>query len=346
MGVINFTFNRGLYIIGNHEVTVESEDCIKLGNYRKFIHMFKKPHPMNELEIMNKSDTVVLYLTDDKNNPEMPLVVEIWTKDYEVRRYSYSEMVEKNYGSITHLTKLSDNLAKELKDELYKIGGRISFIVDKAEDYKDVKVTKEPIKDEDFLMIAHSPQCEFKSSILTCSNQCDLLGYMAVDYNSKELKAIVVYFHVNDKKFKVPLLVALEATKKENGLHLEYWAFDGMEGKMKKYSILSSSKIPIINDVKAVYYSYENEINSLISKDDQKQAEMPEKMETGSTEQSNELYKSQVSFKNLSKRHYGEKKKSGAGLVGIIALVLVTFFVIGAIVTISAYQYYKDYKGY
>lgn len=360
MAIINFTHKSGLYSIEKREVTVKKEDCEQLGYYHKLIHVIKKPHPMTYLEIWNDTQTIILYLPEEfetnyilflvfyvsNNDPERPLIVEIWTKDHNVSRYSYSEMVQKNYTSITGLTKLGNNLAKELKDELYKIGGKITFIVDKAEDYKDVKVRKEPTTDEKFVMITHLPQCEFKSSILTCSNQCNLMEYLSNDYDSRTLKAIVVYFYVHDKKFKVPLLVALEAAEKQNSLHLEYWSFDGMDGLRKKYTILSTSKAPIVHDVNTIYGSYQNEINWLITKDELKHEKCIEKKETGSTEESNELYETQVSLKSCSKRHNGEKKKSEVGFVGVIILVVLTFFLVGGLVTVTTYKYYNKYKGY
>lgn len=362
MAIINFTLSTGSYTIANREVTVKKDDCKELGNYQKYIHVIKKPHPMSELQIWNDTKTIILYLPDEyesnyilflvfyvrNNDPDRPLIVEIWTQDHNVSRYSYSEMVEKNYGFITDLKKLGNDVAKELKDELYKIGERLKFIVDKAEDYKDVKVEKEPTEDKNFVMFTHSPQCEFKSSILTCSNKCNLTEYLPNDYDSKTLKAIVVYFHVRDTKFKVPLLVALEAINKNYSLHLEYWSFDGMDEMRKKYSILASSKKSAIEDVKAIYKTYEKEINRLINKEDDNEEEetMGGKKETGSTEESNELYENHYSLKSGSKRHKGDKNEHGIGFVGVVILVFLTFFLVGGLVTVTAYKYYKKYKGY
>ncbi|UKK01741.2 hypothetical protein MACK_001094 [Theileria orientalis] len=360
MAIFNFIFKSGLYIIEQREVTVKKEDCAQLGYYHKLIHVIKKPHPMTYLEIWNDAQTIIMYLTEEyetnfilflvfyvsNNDPERPLIVEVWMKDHSVRRYSYSEMVQKNYTSITGLTELSNNLAKELKDELYKIGGRITFIVDKAEDYKDMKVKKEPTTDENFIMITHSPQCEFKSSTLTCSNLCNLMDYMSNDYDSRTLKGIVVYFYVQDKNFKVPLLVALEPTEDESPLNLEYWTFSGMDGLRKKYTILSRSKSPIVNYVNTIYGIHENEINWLITRENLKYERCIDKKETGSTEESNELYETQVSLKHCSKKQNGQEKKSGVGLFGVIVLVILSFFLVGSLVTVTTYKYYKKYKGY
>ncbi|BAM40595.1 hypothetical protein TOT_020000850 [Theileria orientalis strain Shintoku] len=329
MAAINFEFKKGVYIIGRQEISVMDKDCGELGNYHMYIHAFKKPHPMGELEIRNKSETVLLYLTEDyetnhilflafyvsNNNPERPLTVQIWRSDHSARMYSYSEMLEKSYSEISKLRELSRDLAKELKDELYKIGGRITFMVDKGEDYKDVKVKKEPAEDKSFVKITHSPQCEFKSSTLRCSSQCDLLNYMTSDYNSKTLKGIVVYFHLSDVKLRVPLLVSIQATKRENTPYMEHWAYDGMDGLKKMYSIMGSREDPIV-DVRAVYYSHENQCSR------------------------------QVSFKGDSRIYIVETRKNKGSLAGVVLMVLVSFITIGGIVAVSAYKYYKRYGGY